>query len=136
MIRAVLDTNVLMSGIFWSGPPSVILQSWQMSKFKLIISPDILNEYFRVGEILSQKYPGIDVSPIIDLIAIKSELYSPIMLEQPISRDPDDEKFIATCLAANCKIIISGDKDQLDISGYKDIQVFKPSYFVTTFLHT
>lgn len=29
MIKIVLDTNVLMSGIFWSGPPSQILLAWQ-----------------------------------------------------------------------------------------------------------
>lgn len=28
MIRIVLDTNVFMSGIFWSGPPSQILRAW------------------------------------------------------------------------------------------------------------
>jgi predicted nucleic acid-binding protein len=40
MIRIVLDTNVLMSGIFWSGSPSRILHAWYENKLKLVISPE------------------------------------------------------------------------------------------------
>jgi predicted nucleic acid-binding protein len=29
-MRVVLDTNVLMSGIFWSGPPARILEAWSV----------------------------------------------------------------------------------------------------------
>jgi putative PIN family toxin of toxin-antitoxin system len=54
MIRIVLDTNVLMSGIFWSGFPAKILEAWQEKKLKMIISPEILDEYIRVGKILSE----------------------------------------------------------------------------------
>jgi predicted nucleic acid-binding protein len=35
MIRLVLDTNVFVSGIFWSGPPYKILQAWQKSEISL-----------------------------------------------------------------------------------------------------
>ena len=51
MIRAIIDTNVLMSGIFWSGSPAKILDAWQQKKLKMVISPDILDEYTRVGHI-------------------------------------------------------------------------------------
>src|SRR3990167_7261361 len=123
MIRIVLDTNVLMSGIFWSGPPYRILQSWQKKKIKLVISPDILEEYRRVGEIMSKKNPKIDIKPIIDLIVIGSELCEAKKLNTPISTDPDDYKFIAVCLATNCKIIVSGDRDLLEIVRYHDIVI-------------
>lgn len=44
MIKIVLDTNVFVSGIFWSGPPYHILQAWQQHLIILITSQDILNE--------------------------------------------------------------------------------------------
>ncbi len=49
MRKIVLDTNVLMSGIFWSGPPAKILDAWQERKIDIILSPEILDEYIRIG---------------------------------------------------------------------------------------
>jgi putative PIN family toxin of toxin-antitoxin system len=101
---------------------------------EIVTSKDIIHEYTRVGEILSQKYKGVDVNPIINLMTIHSTVISPINLPQPVSSDPDDDKFIACALSAHCKIIISGDKHLLDISGYEGIQVLKPATFVKNYL--
>lgn len=56
-MRIVLDTNVFVSGIFFSGPPSRILEAWRDGKIELAISPDILSEYQRVGNELSKQFP-------------------------------------------------------------------------------
>jgi putative PIN family toxin of toxin-antitoxin system len=57
LIRVVVDTNVFISGIFWSGTPMKVLEAWIDGKFKLIISHDILVEYERVFEELDEKNP-------------------------------------------------------------------------------
>ena len=134
MIRAIIDTNVLMSGIFWSGAPQKILEAWQQKKLKMVISPSILDEYARVGDILAKKYLGVDVAPILELITIHSELFLPQSLPAPVSRDPDDDKFIALAIAANCKIIISGDKDLLVVRRYDGVEIIKPGDFVKQYL--
>lgn len=134
MIRAIIDTNVLMSGIFWSGTPAKILDAWQQKRIKMVISPDVLDEYTRVGHILANKYRGVDIAPIIELVTIYSELFLPKPLSTPVSRDPDDDKFLALAIAANCKLIVSGDRDLLDINGYDGIGVIKPSDFVVQYL--
>ena len=51
----VLDTNVLISGAFYAGPPFQILQSCIEGEFQLVLSPEILVEYRRVGEKFSRK---------------------------------------------------------------------------------
>ena len=56
-MKIVLDTNVFISGIFFDGPPSKILQSWRQSKTKIFLTEQILSEYQRIGEELSAKYP-------------------------------------------------------------------------------
>jgi predicted nucleic acid-binding protein len=43
-MRVVLDVNVI-SGIFWSGPPQIILKRWLGGKLTLVISVPILAEY-------------------------------------------------------------------------------------------
>lgn len=134
MNRVLLDTNVFISGIFWSDPPYKILEAWQQGEFKLAISPDILDEYVRVGKLLAEKYKGIDISPIIDLIAIYGDMYAPAILPNPVSKDPNDDMFIACALGAKCKIIISGDSDLLEVSGYAGINIIKPKAFVDKYI--
>jgi predicted nucleic acid-binding protein len=55
-MKVVLDTNVLVSGIFFSGPPAEILRAWSQGKFKLVLSPQILDEYTRVSAELAGKF--------------------------------------------------------------------------------
>lgn len=44
-MRVVLDANVVVSGIFWSGPPQNILKRWLKGKLTLLVSGPILAEY-------------------------------------------------------------------------------------------
>lgn len=129
-MKIILDTNVFISGIFWSGPPYQILKAWQQRKIELIVSQEILNEYDRVSKTLSEKYPTIDLSPFIELLTIHAEIYAPEKLKEPVSRDPDDDKFIACALSAKVKIIVTGDQDLLSVSGYQGINIMKPGSFV------
>jgi putative PIN family toxin of toxin-antitoxin system len=134
MIKLILDTNVFISGIFWSGTPAKILNAWYEKKIKIVCSLEILDEYSRVSDILSKKYPSVDMEPFINLMIRDAELFTPIKLKTPVSRDPDDDKFIAVALAANCHLIVSGDNDLLSVTGYKDIEIINPSEFVKKYL--
>ena len=71
-MRVVLDTNVLMSGLFFSGLPARILAAWTEGRFELVSSVEILAEYRRVGERLNQKFTSIDINPILDLVTLWS----------------------------------------------------------------
>ena len=55
-MKLVLDTNVFISGIFFSGPPYGILQAWRAGKVQLVVCLEILAEYREVAISLSQKY--------------------------------------------------------------------------------
>lgn len=133
-MRIVLDTNVVISGVFFSGPPYQILKSWRDEKLQLVISDEIFDEYQRVAEILSIQFPGIDLGPILDLIAIKSELVSPPPLFERVCDDPDDDKFLACALTGKVKLIVSGDKHLLKVSGYHGIKVIRANKFVDEYL--
>ena len=109
-MRIVLDTNVFVSGVFFSGPPYQILRVWRHGQLHLVISKEILDEYQRVGEALAVKFPGIDLEPILELVTLKAKLCSPQRLPSPLCDDPDDDKFFACALAGKSKIIVSGDK--------------------------
>src|SRR3990167_8722286 len=129
-MKIIIDTNVLMSGIFWSGPPAKILQAWQNRQIDFVLSPDILQEYLRVSDVLAQKYPGVDVDDIIEILVKRSKIYDIKSLSTPVSRDPNDDMFIACAIATKVKIIVSGDLDLLQVNGYQSIKIVKPKQFV------
>lgn len=132
-MRVVIDTNVFVSGIFFKGPPYQIMKAWSENKLRFAITPAILNEYKRVGESLAEQFPNINLAPIIDLVTIKSDIFPDEELPEPVCVDPDDDKFIACAIASKSKLIISGDKHLLNVSGYQEIRVLKPRPFVDEF---
>lgn len=133
-MKIVLDTNVFVSGVFFSGPPYQILKAWRDGKVQLVISQEILEEYQRVGEILAYQFPGVDLGPILELLTVKAELTQVPSLPGPVCDDPDDDKFLACALASNSEVIISGDKHLLKVSGYCGINVLRPRKFLDDFL--
>ena len=108
-MKVVLDTNVLVSGIFFSGPPDGILRAWSQGKFQLVVSPEILDEYKRVSAELAVKFPDVDIERILDLIVVHSEVCSPAALPHRVCEDPHDDKFFAAAIDTRTKIIVSGD---------------------------
>ena len=134
-MKVILDTNVFMSGVFFSGPPHLILNAWRDGVIRLVISQDILNGYRRGGEAFSDDFPSIDLRPILDLVTIEAELYVAEDLPEPLCSDPDDDKFVACAIVSGSRIIISGDKQLLKISGYQGIEVLKPGEFINKYLY-
>ena len=133
-MRIVLNTNVFVSGVFFSGPPYQILKAWRNGKVQLVISQEILEEYQRVGETLAYQFPGVDLGPILELVTVKAELTQAPRLPEPVCDDPDDDKFLACALASNSEVIISGDKHLLKVSGYCGINILRPRKFLDDFL--
>ncbi len=133
-LKVVIDTNVFVSGIFFSGPPYQILKAWQTGEFELVASQEILDEYRRVGKVLAEEHPAIDLKLILNFVLEHATIYKPLPLKEPACEDPDDDKFLACALASGSKIIISGDKHLLKVSGFQGIQVFKPRDFVDRYL--
>jgi len=133
-VRIVLDTNVFISGIFFSGPPHRILQDWRNGRVQLVLTPEIFEEYRRVAEVLHEKFPAVDLTRLLELLLIQAEVCQTEPLEEPVSADPDDDKFIACALASGSKLIVSGDKHLLDVDGYRGVEILKPRLFVDRYL--
>jgi uncharacterized protein len=133
-VRVVLDTNFFVSGVFFTGPPFRILQAWRNGLLQLVISPDILDEYQRVGEDLARQFSAIDLRPMIDLVTVNARMVPDEKFSAPVCDDPDDDKFIACALTGKSKLIVSGDKHLLKVSGFREVRILKPREFVDTFL--
>ena len=133
-MRIVLDTNILVSGIFFGGPPGRILQAWREGAVQLVLSPEILEEYQEVLDELGASRPGIDVRPLLDSLVVHAELVVGAGLVGRVCDDPDDDKFLACAATAGVTCVVSGDRHLLKVPGYRGIEVLKPRTFVDAYL--
>lgn len=129
-MKLILDTNVFVSGVFFAGPPFRILEAWRDGRVELLVSPEILEEYAAVGERLQAHHPGVDLTPVLAMVVRTASVVQAPTLPEPVCADPDDDKFLACALAGRCRLIVSGDKHLLAVSGYRRIQVLRPRAFV------
>ena len=129
MIKAVIDTNVLISGVFWKGTPYQVIKAWQNNSFRWFISPEILEEYRRVLEEISRQHPGFELGPIFEVIGLHCEMVAAKPL-RGICRDPDDDKFIAAAVGCGATYIVSGDRALLDVKQFQGVSIVRPVEFL------
>jgi len=133
-MRVVLDTNVLVSGIFFTGPPAQILAAWAGGRFELIASVEILAEYRRVGERLERRYPSVNAEPLLDVVTRESGIVDPIPVPTSACDDPDDLKFLGCAIAGHAQCVVSGDRALVRASGFQGIEVVTPREFLRRYL--
>ena len=129
-MKIILDTNVFISGVFFGGPPYQIFFFFLSGKLDIVLSEEIFDEYQRVAKELSRQFKEVDISSFLDLITVNAMWVEAPQLPVNVSVDPDDDKFLSCALVSKTKIIVSGDKHLIAVSGYRNIEVLKPSVFV------
>ncbi len=129
-MKVVLDTNVLVSGIFSKGVPSRIVRAWLNNDFTVFASTEILDEYLRVIERLKQsKTPQLDH----DWPAVLQELCHVLQVSRfprPLCRDPSDDKFLACALTAKANLLVSGDADLRVLDTQFPFRIVSPRNFL------
>ena len=128
-MRAVIDTNVLVSGIFFGGLPRRVLEAWGEDRFELVLSPSIFDEYLRTFARLASKRPGLEYEEVLATIAGHGTLVPDISSDEPITADSDDDKFML-CAKQTDAVVVSGDTHLHDASGWAGVQVHRPRAFL------
>jgi putative PIN family toxin of toxin-antitoxin system len=127
--KVVFDTNILISGHFWKGPPYRCLLAVESGLATLILSDPILTEF---REKLTDKF-GLsksDVTPIVERWATRAQLASIEGKSGWVAEDPDDDKFIETALAGGATIIVSGDRHLLSLGKVQGIEILTARQFL------
>lgn len=132
-MRVVLDTNVFVSGIFFSGPPAHILRAWRNGRIEIVYSPAIFLEYERVVSELGSEFPGVSGRPFLDLLAHYGELVYPGHVAGVSCRDPEDLKFLDYLLHSKAQCLVTGDKDLVDAQ-VRGAVVLTPRQFYQRYL--
>ena len=81
-MKVVLDTNVFISGVFFTGPPHRILDAWRRGRVQIVVTPEILTEYRDTGTELTAHFPEVELEPWLELLAVKSLLLTSAFLKE------------------------------------------------------
>ena len=125
-MRVVVDTNVFVSGVFFGGTPGRVLAAWRDGTIEVVVSREIIEEYVRVGDELSARFPAVDLGPALDLVSACATMVAAPPLPEPVCSDPDDDKFLACAIAAGAACVVSGDRGLLAASPDQQVTVIRP----------
>ena len=129
-MRVVLDNNIFVSGIFWSGDSERILYKWKEGEFILISATEIILELIKVLRDFKIKLEDELLKYWIDLIVINSEFVSIKNELKIINEDETDNKFIEVAAIGDADYIVTQDKHLLNLKEYKDIKIITPDKFL------
>lgn len=133
-MRAVIDTNILVSGLIRKqGLPGQVLRRLRDGDFSIIYSVPIMVE---VVDVLSRpqiqrKYQVMsdDITALINLVRLRGELVSPNR-KIDTCRDPKDNRFLESAIEGDADMIVSGDKDLLDLVDFETIPIISTAEFL------
>ena len=126
--KVVLDTNKLVSALFFKGGLAGIVDLWKKGRIIPLFSRETFEEFKAVLEyqkfsLTQQEIKVIieeEVLPYFEVIEVTDNI-------KGICRDVDDDKFIACAVSASADFIVTGDKDLLDLGKYKSVKIISAS---------
>jgi uncharacterized protein len=130
-MRAVIDTNVLLAGLLWRGPPYALLEQVRSGALTFISSPELLSELAEVlarpkfDEIVKRSQSSRE--QMLLQVRMLAEVMEPPPLPKPVCRDPDDDAVLALAIAAQADLIVSGDDDLLSLQSFEGIPILSPA---------
>jgi len=136
MIKAVLDTNVIVSGVLKedSVPGQLLKAFLEEDKFLLVTSMEILRE---IASVL--KYPKIQKihgwsdekieAFLLRFLGVSLLTEGEIRVEV-IKDDLEDNKFLSCALEGEADYIVSGDAHLKRLREYKRVKIITPRSFV------
>lgn len=134
-MRAVIDTNVLISGfISRESYPAKLVDGWVEKRFEPVVSEEIIREYREV--FARDRFSALgSVEERLKLLGTLLS-FEHVVLVNPqeqicmVKDDPGDDIFLECAAAGECEFIISGDQHLLKLKQYKNIKVITAKEFI------
>jgi len=127
-MRAVLDTNVLISGVIATGVPHKLLVKGFNHEYQIVVSVETLTEF----RTTLCKYPErfqmseSEVQQEVETIRYFAEFVDPQEDITAVEADPDDDKFLEAAVAGDVDYLVSGDNHLLDLESFRGINIVEP----------
>jgi len=128
-VRFFLDSNVLVSGIAFSGTERWLLRVSFRGEHEFVISEDVQRETL---EVMQEKFPRLreqaeEALSILPVEVVPAKVYAERVRAYPGLRDPKDAHILAAAVVSRCDAIVTGDRDLLALGEVEGIQIVRPS---------
>ncbi|MFH0971936.1 MAG: putative toxin-antitoxin system toxin component, PIN family [Candidatus Micrarchaeota archaeon] len=129
MIKAVADSNILVSFLFWEGKPFQIINLAMEGKIALFSSHELMDE---LAEALKRDFDVGEAScrNIIGGLEYFTTILKPENRIDLIWKDPDDNRVLECAKAANADYIVSGDRHILELEEFEGIKIRNADRFL------
>ncbi len=126
--RIVVDVNVYISALAFGGTPAKAFDRIEFNRWEIIISSIIYDDILKT---LINKFKW-DQSRATTAI---NELIKNALTVEPteiitVCRDVDDNHIIECAISSNAELILTGDKDLLELHPFQKINIFTPADFL------
>lgn len=126
-MKILFDTNVLIAAFMTKGCSYDVIEQ-AVHEHEIYYTPFIINEFKRVFKDKFH-YSNTLINEFVAFIEkyfIKGSTANAI---EKSCRDPDDDHVLADALANGINVIITGDKDLLDLKTHKGIKILRPNEY-------
>ena len=131
MLKAVVDTNVLISGLLGSRTNRRVIEAFRDKQFLLVTSPVLIEEFLRVSSRphLSAYFSSRERQAIAWFLQTQTRLAIPKQRFRAC-RDPKDNLLLDIAVAARASIIVTGDQDLLVLHPFRRVSILTPAQFL------
>lgn len=123
-MRVLLDTNVVVSAILFGGVPRQIFESALRGDLDVVTSPALMSEF---ESILVRKFRFRSTAAAFSRteLEILAEVVEPVDVPR-LLRDVADNEVLAAAVAGGVEVIVTGDKELLELGHHQGIQIVSP----------
>ena len=126
-MRVVFDTNVIVAGLVAEGLCREVVET-HLPEHTAVLSNVLWDELVQK---LREKFDlGPDELPFLHLYYRHATWVETEALDNPVCRDPDDDWVLATAIAGDAELIVTGDEDLLALGTYRDVAILTPRQFL------
>lgn len=126
-MRIVVDTNIVISGLLWSGPPQQLINLARAREIDLYSSIPLIAE---LAEVIGReefagrvRAAGLSAAELVEDYARLARLVIPAEIRPTAPGDPEDDQVLACALAGQTDLIVSGDKGLRGLKTYQGMPI-------------
>lgn len=138
MIRAVVDTNVLVSGIVSQRlkPPTAtaaVVAAWRAGLFELVLSAHIIDEVDRTlrKPYFARRIDDTTRARLLVLLRRRSRVVELSTRLTGIATHPEDDLVLSAAVSARADYLVTGDRPLLALGSHQGVRVVTPRAFLT-----
>ncbi len=134
-MRAVLDTNVIVSGLYSpGGPPGQVISAWRGGLFEWIASRPLIRELAAVlrrrQSLQRLGWSEEDVREFVKDVQARTDLVEPETEITAVAQDPSDNRVLEAAVAGRAAFVVTGDRHLLALKRFEGIEIISPVRFL------